>query len=212
MLSEEEKQRLEKQLLTEAHCLVETSNRLDVICDRLFAHYRERIYKLCMRVLERHEDAEDATQQTFLNARSNVARFRGEAQFYTWLCRIANNHCINILKGRRNRLNQNTTSYDQSPMPDVVDSNVPPLEDEVVGPISAQQLLTAILAKAANKWKVLDYQLFILRTLPSKTTAELNMTYPEMAILLEKNENTLKWRWNSHVKPVLNAVCKHELE
>ena len=57
----------------------------------LMARHERRIYGLCFRVLGNREDAEDATQETFIGALRRAASFRGEAAFSTWLYRIAVN-------------------------------------------------------------------------------------------------------------------------
>ena len=57
----------------------------------LMGRHERRIYGLCFRVLGNREDAEDATQETFIGALRRAASFRGEAAFSTWLYRIAVN-------------------------------------------------------------------------------------------------------------------------
>lgn len=44
--------------------------------------------------------AEDVVQETFISAYSGLPRFRGEAQFSTWLHRIALNACYKVLRAR----------------------------------------------------------------------------------------------------------------
>ncbi|HZD00232.1 MAG TPA: sigma-70 family RNA polymerase sigma factor [Actinomycetes bacterium] len=58
---------------------------------QLVARHERRVYGLCLRVLGSREDAEDATQETFLAVLRRAASFRGEAAFSTWLFRIAVN-------------------------------------------------------------------------------------------------------------------------
>ena len=57
----------------------------------LVARHERRIYGLCLRILGNREDAEDATQETFLAALRRAASFRRAAAFSTWLYRIAVN-------------------------------------------------------------------------------------------------------------------------
>jgi RNA polymerase sigma-70 factor, ECF subfamily len=57
----------------------------------LVARHERRIYGLCLRILGNREDAEDATQETFLAALRKAATFRKAAAFSTWLYRIAVN-------------------------------------------------------------------------------------------------------------------------
>jgi RNA polymerase sigma-70 factor (ECF subfamily) len=68
--------------------------------DVLFQRYEKRIYNLIYRMVNDVEDATDLTSQTFLHALRAYHRFRGEAQAYTWLYRIAINLCKNHFRKR----------------------------------------------------------------------------------------------------------------
>jgi RNA polymerase sigma-70 factor (ECF subfamily) len=64
--------------------------------DQLVLKYRTKIVKLAMRYTRTHEDAEDATQETFIRAYRGLQRSRCECAFYTWLYRIAINSARNV--------------------------------------------------------------------------------------------------------------------
>ncbi|MGC4046191.1 MAG: RNA polymerase sigma factor [Armatimonas sp.] len=51
------------------------------------------IFRLCLALLGNPADAEDAAQETLLQAIRALPKFRGEAQLSTWLVRIARNVC-----------------------------------------------------------------------------------------------------------------------
>jgi len=69
--------------------------------EALANRYEQRVYSLVLRMLRQEEDAEDATQQTFLSALENLAGFRGEASFPTWLLRIATHAALKIIRKRK---------------------------------------------------------------------------------------------------------------
>lgn len=69
----------------------------------LVDRYRQRIYALCYRVLRDPEDAEDAAQVAFVKAYRRLDSFRGDAQFYTWLYRVAHNVANDHYQSRRRR-------------------------------------------------------------------------------------------------------------
>ena len=56
--------------------------------------WERKIYALAYGITGSVEEARDATQETFIAAYRNLARFRGEAQVSSWLHRIAVNQCI----------------------------------------------------------------------------------------------------------------------
>jgi len=66
--------------------------------------YQDRVYNAVLRLVGNVDDARDLTQETFTRALVNIDTFRGEAQPYTWLFRIALNLSIGELrKARRHR-------------------------------------------------------------------------------------------------------------
>ncbi len=69
--------------------------------EELVRVYESYVYRICISLLHHPQDAEDAMQDTFLNAHQSLARFRGDAQFSTWLARIAMNEALQRLRKRR---------------------------------------------------------------------------------------------------------------
>ena len=65
----------------------------------LIERYQDRVYNLVLRMVGRHEDAADITQEVFLRAIEHIGRFREKAQVFTWLFRIA----VNLAISRRRR-------------------------------------------------------------------------------------------------------------
>jgi RNA polymerase sigma-70 factor (ECF subfamily) len=59
-------------------------------------------YTLAFRLTGNEEDARDVVQETYLRAYKGIGKFRGDAQFSTWLYRITANCAANQL-GRRKR-------------------------------------------------------------------------------------------------------------
>lgn len=68
----------------------------------LVQKYQQRLYWHIRRLVADHDDTEDALQNTFIKIWKGAARFRGDAQLFTWLYRIATNEALNIIK-KRNR-------------------------------------------------------------------------------------------------------------
>ena len=69
--------------------------------ESLVRRHERRIYGLARRLTGSDHDAQDVTQQTFLDAIRNLAGFRGSAAFYTWLATIAANGALKIARKRR---------------------------------------------------------------------------------------------------------------
>jgi RNA polymerase sigma-70 factor (ECF subfamily) len=71
--------------------------------EEIVRQHQRRVYNLAYRMLRRHEDAEDVTQEAFLRAFEAMPRFRGEAALGTWICRIAVNLCLSWLRSKTRR-------------------------------------------------------------------------------------------------------------
>lgn len=59
------------------------------------------LYTLALRLLGSREDAADAVQEAFLKAFTGLGSFREESKLSSWLCRILNNACVDILRKRK---------------------------------------------------------------------------------------------------------------
>lgn len=57
----------------------------------LYKTYSRRVYSVCLRMTRNPAEAEDMTQQTFLQVFRKIGTFRGESGFSTWLHRVTVN-------------------------------------------------------------------------------------------------------------------------
>ncbi len=58
---------------------------------QLYSLHKRRIYSLCLRMVGNIPEAEDLTQEAFLQLHRKIATFRGDSAFSTWLHRLAIN-------------------------------------------------------------------------------------------------------------------------
>ena len=59
--------------------------------ERLYRLHNRRVYSLCLRMVSNTAEAEDLTQEAFLQLFRKIATFRGESAFSTWLHRLSVN-------------------------------------------------------------------------------------------------------------------------
>jgi RNA polymerase sigma-70 factor (ECF subfamily) len=69
--------------------------------EQLYRRYSARVYSLCMRIVKNDSEAEDLTQEAFLQVFRKIHTFRGEARFSTWLHRLATNVVLGRLRRQR---------------------------------------------------------------------------------------------------------------
>src|SRR5205823_10108176 len=71
--------------------------------EELVRQYDRAVLRLTVHLTGSQEDGQDVYQEAFLRAYVNLARFRFECSFYTWIYRIASNLCLDHLRKRRFR-------------------------------------------------------------------------------------------------------------
>ena len=77
--------------LTEAEAIGRAQQGDAESFEALYALHKRRVYSLCLRMTGNTAEAEDLTQEAFLQLYRKIATFRGESAFSTWLHRLAVN-------------------------------------------------------------------------------------------------------------------------
>ena len=86
------------------HMLVKRAQDGDISAfDLLVRKHQNRIISLIGRYVKDWSECHDVAQETFLRAYRAISKFRGDAQFYTWLHRIAVNTAKNHLVATNRR-------------------------------------------------------------------------------------------------------------
>lgn len=67
----------------------------------LIRAYRERVLNTCLGFVPNLQDAEDLSQEVFVEVYSSIQSFRGDARLSTWLYRIASTKCLEFLRKKR---------------------------------------------------------------------------------------------------------------
>ena len=82
----------------------------------LFEAHKRRVYSLCLRMTGNTAEAEDLTQEAFLQLYRKISTFRGESAFSTWLHRLAVNVVLMHLRKKglqQISLDETDTSQDE---------------------------------------------------------------------------------------------------
>ena len=146
------------------------------VFDLLFQRYQVYVFNICLGILGDPDDAEDATQDTFLRAYQSLGQFRGQATFKTWLYRVAVNTTLQREKQRRRQHGK--------------------LIPDVPGPPDKE-------AQEREVWRQLeqaDQVRIVLRELPPTYRTVLvlkylqNLSGPEIAAVLEATVPQIKMR------------------
>ncbi|HWO41941.1 MAG TPA: sigma-70 family RNA polymerase sigma factor [Candidatus Eisenbacteria bacterium] len=144
----------------------------------LVRRHQKTIFNLVYRLLGDYDEAAEIAQEAFLSAYKSVAQFRGDANFSTWLYRIAINHAStrrkNLVSAQQRNVPLETTDPIDERRPDPADS----LE---------RKEIQERVQKALNTLEPNDAAIILLRDMQ-------DMPYDEVARMLELPVGTVKSR------------------
>jgi len=149
----------------------------------LMQSYKEALYWMIRRMVLHHDDAEDVLQCSFMKIWQNLDKFRGDANIYTWVYRIAVNEALAFL----NKKKKQSLSLNEK------------------GEYLSQQLESDSYFDGDDAQKQLQ---LALKTLPSQQRVVFNlryfeeMKYQDMAKVLDKSEGGLKANYHHAVKKI----------
>jgi RNA polymerase sigma-70 factor (ECF subfamily) len=159
--------------------------------NELVRRYQERVYWIARRTLGSHDDADDVVQDVFIRVHAGLAEFRGEANFYTWLYRIAVNVSLNALRKKRIK--------DFLPFDELFEE-VLPSDARTDAPVEHQEFQTAV-ERAIEHLPPKQKAVFVMRYYNE-------MPYEEMALILKKSVGGLKANYFHALKKVQDYVRK----
>jgi RNA polymerase sigma-70 factor (ECF subfamily) len=76
--------------------------------ETLYERHHRRVYSLCLRMLANPTEAEDLTQEVFIQLLRKIGSFRGDAAFTTWLHRLTVNQVLMHFRKRGVKLEHTT--------------------------------------------------------------------------------------------------------
>ena len=80
--------------------------------EELVRHYDHAVLRLALHLTGSEHEARDIYQEAFLKAYKNIARFRFECSFYTWIYRIVTNLCLDSMRRKQVRKEEAPVAVD----------------------------------------------------------------------------------------------------
>jgi len=87
--------------LTEAEAIRQAKDGDDAAFEYLYKAHCRRVYGVCLRITKNRAEAEDLTQQAFLQLFRKIGTFRGESGLSTWLHRVTVNIALMHLRRKK---------------------------------------------------------------------------------------------------------------
>ena len=85
--------------------------------DEIVKRYQRRVYATAIRIVRRHDVADDVVQEAFLRAHQALGRFDLARPFGPWICRIAANLAVNHVRSPRAREEALPEAHAETPVP-----------------------------------------------------------------------------------------------
>jgi len=76
-------------------------NRDEKAFRQLVEEYQHMVFRTCMGIVHNADDADDVTQEVFIEAFHSVDKFRADSKISTWLYRIAMNKSLNFIRDHK---------------------------------------------------------------------------------------------------------------
>ena len=159
----------------------------------LVRRHQKAIFNLVYRMLGDYDEAAEVSQETFLSAYRSIGQFRGDANFSTWLYRIAINHAST----RRRSL----AKWQQRTVPlDTTD----PVNERELDPADTveQKEVQELVQKALNGLEASDAMIILLKDLQ-------DVPYEEVARVLDVPVGTVKSRLHRARKALRSRLAPY---
>ena len=110
-----------EQGLLDEQSWVERAQQADTAAfEALYRMHVDKVYGLCLRMTGNVAEAEDCTQEAFIQAWNKLSKFRGDSAFSTWIHRIAVNTVLGRIRKSQRERDRIQAVTDISPAPETV--------------------------------------------------------------------------------------------
>ena len=156
---------------------------------QLVERHMKHAYDVAFGFVGNHQNAEDITQEAFVRAYQSLKRFRGEAEFSTWLYRIITNLSFNRLKQMKRRSRYEARDIETSSLPSRDGTDMTESFD-----------LQPHIERALHELPTLQRAVVILRHLDGLSTAQVSK-------ILRCSEGTVKTHLFRGLKKLRNKLA-----
>jgi RNA polymerase sigma-70 factor (ECF subfamily) len=113
-----------------------------VAFEEIYQRHHRRVYSICLRMLQNATEAEDLTQDVFIQLYRKIGSFRGDSAFTTWLHRLTVNQVLMHFR-KRNVKFEKTTEEGETPV-QIVGGTENPRKMPVVDKIAIENAIAQL--------------------------------------------------------------------
>jgi RNA polymerase sigma-70 factor (ECF subfamily) len=173
---------------------------------RIIRQHNQRLYRIARSIVRDDGEAEDALQDAYARAFTNLASFRGEARLGTWLARIVMNEALGRLRRRRATVELNAMTEGDARDAEIIrfpNAN-PQIDPETA---VAQRELRALLERAIDELPESFRTVLVARLIEGMSveeTADLLGIVPEtVKTRLHRARRLLRAAMEKHIGPAM---------
>lgn len=89
-------------MISDESLAIDTLNGDLIAFEELVNRYKNRVFSIVYRMMGQYQEAEDVTQEVFINVYEKLYQFDAEKKFAPWIYRIASNTSISALRKKKN--------------------------------------------------------------------------------------------------------------
>jgi len=170
--------------------------------EKLVNLYKDRIYNITIGLIQNVEDAEDLTQEVFVEVFDSISDFREDASLNTWLYRIAVNKSLELIRkrSRKKRFRFMTSIFAETKEMQIPDFEHPGVKLE-------NKERAAILFKAISKLPETQRTAFTLSKIEDFSYKEIS----EMMKVSIASVESLLFRAKANLKKYLENYYKDKI-
>lgn len=182
-------------MLTDADLIRHYLNGHDPSFTALMRRRQDIVYSLALRLVGDPETAQDVTQRVFIKVYERLPALREPEGFLGWLLKITRNQCLDELKTKHRAIMR---PLDPDRMPEAADETL--RADSHAEQVSTIRLLEDALQRIPAEQR----EVVVMKELHQ-------LTFPEIASILDLPENTVKSRLYYGLKALSkHATLRHE--
>jgi len=171
--------------------------------EEIYQRHHRRVYSICLRMLQNAYEAEDLTQDVFIQLYRKIGSFRGDSAFTTWLHRMTVNQVLMHFRKRTVKF-EKTTEEGETPV-QIVPGTESPFKMPIVDKIALENAIDQLPAGYKNVFMLHDVEGFeheevakILGCSVGTSKSQLHKARLKLQKLLKKKANPrLLGTWHS---------------
>ena len=162
--------------------------------EEIYKRHHRRVYSVCLRMLQNTSEAEDLTQDVFIQLYRKIGSFRGDSAFTTWLHRMTVNQVLMHFRKRTVKY-EKTTEEGETP-DQIVSGTANPHKMQIVDKIALENAIEQLPAGYKNVFVLHDVEGFeheevarILGCSVGTSKSQLHKARLKLQKLLKKKAN-----------------------